>query len=132
MATKIIPSASGDPAGGEFRIADLGRIDAEGRLHLLGRVDDFVKIHGHKVFPAEVERVLRAIPGVRDAVVIPYERSSVSEGLRAIVSAETPIDRKSLLAACERELPAFKVPRSVEIRENLPRNERGKIDRKRL
>ena len=99
---------------------------------MLGRVDDFVKIHGHKVFPAEVERVLRAIPGVHDAVVVPYERSSASEALRAIVSAEPHIDRKVVMAACERELPSFKVPRSVELRESLPRNERGKIDRTRL
>jgi len=113
-------------------VPDLGRLDEQGRLHLVGRVGEFVKIHGHKVHPGEIERVIEQIAGVRDVVVLPYARSRVSEGLRAVVAAGAEVDRAAIVRACERKLPSYKIPRSIEIRAELPRNERGKLDRRRL
>lgn len=130
-AVATLPSATDEIGRGSLLASDLGRIDDDGRLHLLGRVGEFVKIHGHKVHPIEVERAIRAIPGVRDAVVVPYERSQVSEGLRAIVACDG-LDRAAIVRGCEKVLPLFKVPRSIEVRAEIPRNERGKVDRRRL
>jgi len=132
VAAGTFPVATGEIGPGSLLASDLGRLDGEGRLHLLGRVGEFVKIHGHKVHPIEVERVLRAIPGVRDAVVVPWARSRASEGLRAVVAAGDEVDRATIVRACERALPSYKVPRSIEIRPELPRNERGKLERSRL
>ena len=126
------PQPSAEIESGAVLTPDLGRFDTLGRLHLLGRVGEFVKIQGHKVYPLEVERVVRSVPGVLDVAVVPRARSSVSEGLRAVVAAVRGVKRQDILDACEKLLPAHKIPRSVEIRSVLPRNERGKIDRKRL
>ncbi|MDG2308212.1 MAG: class I adenylate-forming enzyme family protein [Candidatus Binatia bacterium] len=132
VALGTLPTASPEISAGRLLASDLGRLDEEGRLHLIGRVGQFVKIHGHKVYPIEVERVLRGLPGVLDAAVVPYARSDVSEGLRAIVAAGDGIDRATIARGCERVLPSYKVPRSIEIRDEVPRNERGKLDRRRL
>lgn len=130
-AVATLPPAPEELGPGRLLASDLGRIDGDGRLHLIGRVGEFVKIHGHKVHPIEVERVIRAIPGVQDALVVPYERSQVSEGLRAIVVCEG-VDRAAIVRGCEKVLPSYKVPRSIEVRPEIPRNERGKVDRRRL
>lgn len=117
---------------GTFLTADVGRLDDRGRLHLLGRVGDVINVAGRKVYPAEVERVIRRIEGVREVAVVAVERSAVAEGLRAIVVARLGIDRASILRACEAELARYKVPRSIELRDELPRTTRGKLDRRRL
>src|SRR6185295_10082762 len=80
VAALYLPSPVGDPAAatigdGWFLTADLGRLDEGGRVHLLGRVDDAINVGGRKVFPAEVERVIRAIGGVRDVAVIGIDRA---------------------------------------------------------
>jgi len=117
---------------GRFRTADLGRLDAQGRLHLVGRVHDVVNVGGRKVYPAEVERVIRAVPGVLDVVVTGEARSAVADALRAVVAAEPHVTRAEVAAACEQRLARHKVPRSIELVAELPRTLRGKIDRRRL
>lgn len=132
VASGTYPEAT--PGLGERTLltSDLGRVDPQGRLHLLGRVGEFVKIHGHKVYPVEVERVIRGIDGVWDVTVVPHARSDVSEGLRAVIAADPGVDRAAIVRGCEERLSSHKVPRSIEIRRELPRNERGKLDRLRL
>lgn len=132
LAAATLPNSEMRAAGDPWLVSDLCRIDPQGRIHLIGRVGEFVKIHGYKVYPHEVERVIREVTGVHDVVVLPYERSTASEGLRAVVAAEGGVTRCVIARACERALPAYKVPRSIEIRSELPRNERGKLDRSRL
>jgi len=117
---------------GVFRTADLGRLDEAGRLHLVGRVRDVVNLGGRKVYPAEVERVIRAVPGVRDAVVFGVARSSVSDALRAVVAAEPSVTREAIAEACAARLARFKVPRTIKIVSELPRTARGKLDRRKL
>lgn len=127
------PEAGGDVlARGRFRTADLGRIDARGRLNLVGRVHEVVNVGGRKVYPAEVERVIRAVPGVLDVVVTGVARSSVADALRAVVAAEPQVTRAAIAVACEQRLARYKVPRSIEIVRELPRTGRGKIDRRAL
>lgn len=115
-----------------FRTADLGRLDARGRLHLVGRVHEVVNVGGRKVYPAEVERVIRAVPGVRDVVVMGVSRSAVADALRAVVATEPFVTRAEIAAACAQRLARYKVPRSIELVAELPRTGRGKIDRRAL
>jgi acyl-CoA synthetase (AMP-forming)/AMP-acid ligase II len=116
-------------APGRFLTADLGIRDDRGRLHLVGRVHDVINVGARKVYPAEVERVIRGVAGVRDVVVLSLSRSAVADALRAIVVADGSVDRASIIAACERSLARHKVPRLIEFRSELPRTARGKLDR---
>jgi acyl-CoA synthetase (AMP-forming)/AMP-acid ligase II len=129
------PGVTPEQAGlgdGAFLTADLGRLDAQGRLHLVGRVHDVVNVGGRKVYPAEVERVIRAVPGVHDVAVTGVARSLVADALRAVVAAEPWVSREAIAAACEERLARYKVPRSIEIVAALPRTGRGKLDRRAL
>lgn len=118
--------------GGAYCTADLGRLDSAGRLHLVGRLRDVVNVGGRKVYPAEVERVIRSIPGVRDVAVSGLARSAVADALRAVVAAEPGVTREDIVAACARRLARYKVPRSIELVSALPRTGRGKLDRRAL
>lgn len=137
VATGYLPEL-GSKAGedvlrrGRFRTADLGRFDSRGRLQLVGRVHDVVNVGGRKVYPAEVERAIRAVPGVLDVVVTGVARSAVADALRAVVAAEPQVTRAQIAAACEQRLARYKVPRSIELVPELPRTGRGKIDRRAL
>jgi len=117
---------------GIFFTADLGRRDTRGRLHLVGRLRDVVNVGGRKVYPAEVERVIRSVPGVRDVVVTGVARSAVADALRAVVAADPGVRREDVARACERRLARYKVPRAIELVAELPRTGRGKLDRRAL
>ena len=119
-------------ARGGFVTADLGRLDGDGRLHLVGRASEVINVGGRKVFPAEVERVIRDVTGVRDVVVLGMTRSPTAAALRAVVVAAPGTERSSIAAACRARLAAHKVPRLIELRDEIPRNARGKVDRSRL
>jgi len=131
VGLRRVPDADDQLRGGVFRSADLGSWTAAGELKLLGRADALINVGGKKVHPAEVEVVLRAMPGVRDAVVlgIPAEGDE-----RAIVRAFVACDPAALSYAavaawCRERLAGHKVPRSIVRLAEIPRNERGKIDR---
>ncbi len=116
---------------GIFRSADLAAWTGRGELALLGRADSIINIGGKKVHPREVETVLRAMPGVRDAVVLGV---SGRGGERDIVRAFIEGDRESLsyvdvAAWCRKRLAGHKVPRSIVVVEQIPRTARGKVDR---
>jgi len=139
VATAYHPAPAGDAApdeveleSGSFFTADLGGFDARGRLQLAGRVREVVNVGGRKVYPAEIERVIREVPGVIDVVVSGVARSSVTDALRALVAAESYVARADIAAACEQRLARYKVPRSIEIVRELPRTGRGKLDRRAL
>lgn len=114
-----------------FRTGDLGRFDDDGRLHLVGRRDDAVKVGGYLVEPDEVSSALRTLPGVDDAVVTAH-RVGTTATLVGYVSvtrdrrAPSPADLRRELRAL---LPSWMVPPHVVLLPELPRNERGKVDR---
>jgi len=131
------PAEPGTPDAAELRdcaffSADLGRLDPQGRLHLVGRLRDVVNVGGRKVYPVEVERVIRSIPGVLDVTVSGTARSAVADALRAVVAAAPGVTREAVAAACEQRLARYKVPRSIELVAELPRTGRGKLDRRAL
>lgn len=128
------PGASEDLGGGRFVTADLGKVQ-NGELRLVGRVDDIINIKGKKVHPAAVESVVRQAPEVADVVVLAHGHGPETS-LRAIVAprddAPEPFDRALVLRYCREHLAEHKVPRSVVVVPELPRNDRGKIDRRAL
>jgi len=119
----------GSPAvamrGGRWRLGDLGEWNGRGELVLLGRVGQGANIGGKKVHPLEVERVLRALPGVTDAAVWLWQ----SEGRDLLAAGvETAHSRAELEQALAARLPAWKLPKAYVIARELPRTARGKLD----
>lgn len=106
---------------------DLGRIADDGLLHLVGRVDDAVKIRGYQVEPAEVEAALRALPGVTDAFVGTQSDNHVPELAAYFVGDDATDD--AVRSALRTKLPEWMVPKFVCRLSSIPRTERGKVDR---
>lgn len=131
VAETYLPEPSPELSEGCFLTSDIGRLDESGRLILLGRASDVVNIGARKVYPAEVESVIRDLPGVQDVVVMAADREAAGESIRAIVVSHE-LNARSIRDACAAILPAWKVPRRIELRETLPRNARGKLDRRLL
>ncbi|MFP3939401.1 MAG: AMP-binding protein [Thermoanaerobaculia bacterium] len=124
-----------------FRTGDLARRDPEtGYVTLLGRRHELVIRGGENVYPREVEEVLEALPGVREAAVAGRAHPEWGEVPVAWVVAEdggTPLeggapDPDALLAACRERLAPFKVPAEVRFVPALPRNALGKVQKHRL
>jgi 3-oxocholest-4-en-26-oate---CoA ligase len=110
---------------------DLATVDAEGRITLLGRGSECINTGGEKVFPEEVEAVLKGHPGVFDAVVtsVPDERmgSRVAAVIEPFPGRETPTEA-GLDAFCRTKLAGYKVPRLYVFVETMVRTPAGKAD----
>ncbi len=114
---------------GWFRSGDVGYVDADGYLYIHDRIKDMIVSGGENVYPAEVENALMAHPRVADVAVIGVPDDKWGEVPKAIVVAtDGPApDAKEILAFARERLAGFKVPKSVEFVEALPRNPTGKI-----
>lgn len=130
-----MPPAECFDAEGFFHTGDLGRLDAEGNLHFLGRLKDVIKTAGANVAPAEVEAVLLAHPGVKVAHVVPVPHPTRGENVGAfVVPSGKGCTEAELLAHCRCALASYKVPRHLFLcREaELPVLGSGKVDRQAL
>ena len=114
---------------GRLLTGDLGRLDSRGRLRLLGRLDSLVNVGGRKVHPAEVERAVRAAPGVKEVVALGIPDARRGEAVAVAVESSGGADPVALLDRCRRSLAPHKVPRRLRVVPSLPRTERGKPDR---
>lgn len=119
---------------GFFRTGDLGRLDADGYLHLVGRAKDLIISGGFNVYPAEVEGFLNALPGVAESAVIGVPHADFGEAVTAIVipAAGAQLDEAALIAALRERIAAFKCPKRVLLAPELPRNAMGKVQKKLL
>ncbi|KWH16112.1 non-ribosomal peptide synthetase [Burkholderia territorii] len=114
------------PGARMYRTGDLARRRADGALDYLGRVDTQVKLRGQRIEPGEIEALLRAAPGVHDAVVIVRDEQLV--GYVACGDAG-PLDRAALLDSLRAQLPAYMVPSQLIELDALPVTPNGKCDR---
>jgi amino acid adenylation domain-containing protein len=126
-----------DPSGGNKRIyktGDLGRMRADGCLEYFGRKNFQLKIRGHKVEAAEIERALLNLRSIREAIVMTREDQHGEPQLVAyIVPAEKrPITIRTLRQALAENLPDYMIPSLFVILESLPLNSNGKVDRRAL
>jgi len=114
---------------------DVGFIDNEGELHVVGRVDDMILSGGENIYPQEVEKVLCEHPNVREAVVVGEEDKRWGQIVTAfIVSDSTELTPQALDQFCKahRRLPNYKRPRKYVFISEVPRNSAGKILRREL
>jgi malonyl-CoA/methylmalonyl-CoA synthetase len=116
---------------GFFITGDLGKIDAQGYVHILGRGKDLVISGGFNVYPKEIESEIDAMPGVVEAAVIGVPHADFGEGVTAVVVADgkTAIDEASVLKALDGRLAKFKMPKRVIFVDELPRNTMGKVQK---
>ena len=121
--------ADGPDADGWFGTGDIAYADADGELHLVGRSSDLVIVNGFNVYPAEVEAVLAAQPGVAEVAVVGVRHERSGEAVQAWVvpSPGIELDRDELLAAAARSLARFKLPERIHLVDQLPHTVTGKI-----
>jgi long-chain acyl-CoA synthetase len=117
-------------AEGFVRTGDHARVDAEGFVWVEGRTSELINRGGNKVFPEQVEEVLRLVPGVDDVAVVGRPDERLGQVPVAVVVG--PARDEDLEAACRAELAPYKVPVAFARADSLPRNEIGKLLRAQL
>ena len=119
---------------GELWTGDVGVMDADGWLYLVDRRKDMIIASGFKVWPREVEDVLYEHPAVREAAVIGVTDAYRGETVWAYVSlkAGQHADAAEFVAHCKTRLAAYKYPRVVHVRDEVPKTQTGKILRREL
>jgi malonyl-CoA/methylmalonyl-CoA synthetase len=118
-------------ADGFFITGDLGRIDENGYVSIVGRGKDLIITGGLNVYPKEVETALDALAGVEESAVVGMPHSDFGEAVAAFVVplAGATLDPDAMLAVLREQLAAFKLPRRIEIVDALPRNAMGKVQK---
>jgi malonyl-CoA/methylmalonyl-CoA synthetase len=116
---------------GFFITGDLGKIDAHGYVHILGRGKDLVISGGFNVYPKEIESEIDAMPGVIETAVIGVPHADFGEGVTAVVVCDrnAGVDEAAVLKALDGRLAKFKMPKRVFIVDELPRNAMGKVQK---
>jgi malonyl-CoA/methylmalonyl-CoA synthetase len=117
-------------ADGFFITGDLGKVDARGYVHIVGRGKDLIISGGFNVYPKEVETEIDALPGVIESAVIGLAHPDFGEAVTAVVvgGPEAP-DEAGVQAALEGRLARFKCPKRVLFVDELPRNTMGKVQK---
>jgi long-chain acyl-CoA synthetase len=113
---------------------DVGYIDADGYVFICDRKRDMVISGGVNIYPAEIEAALHAVPGVHDCAVFGIPDDEFGEALMAVVEpqAGVTLDIAVIRAQLKISLADYKVPKHLEILKNLPREDSGKIFKRRL
>ncbi|MFA6575453.1 MAG: AMP-binding protein [Nocardioides sp.] len=108
---------------------DVGRMDADGRLYVVGRDDDMIVSGGENVYPVEVERAIGELPEVLEVAVVGVDDPSFGQRLAAYVVGvgPEPVVPDRIRAHVKARLAGYKVPRDVVVIDELPRNASGKI-----
>jgi long-chain acyl-CoA synthetase len=118
---------------GRFFTGDLGHLDEDGMLFLVGRKKLLIETGGFKVDPIEIEAVVDSHPAVVEAVVVGLETGvSGEERVKAVVVRGDECEERELISFCRERLANFKVPQQVEFRDEIPKSPLGKVLRKYL
>lgn len=118
-------------ADGFFRSGDVGSLDADGYLNLVGRSKDLIISGGLNVYPREVEILIEELPGVAESAVIGVPHPDFGEAVVALVVLEpgASATEAGIIAALKERLAGYKVPKRVFVLAELPRNAMGKIEK---
>jgi malonyl-CoA/methylmalonyl-CoA synthetase len=116
---------------GFFITGDLGKIDAKGYVHILGRGKDLVITGGYNVYPKEVETEIDAMPGIIESAVIGLPHKDFGEGVTAIIvkARGAAITEADVTRQLQERLAKFKQPKRIIFVEDLPRNTMGKVQK---
>lgn len=118
-------------ADGFFISGDLGKIGADGYVHIVGRSKDLVISGGYNIYPKEVEGEIDQLDGVAESAVIGVPHPDFGEGVTAIVVCKpnAALDENAILGALQDRLARYKQPKRIIFTEDLPRNTMGKVQK---
>jgi len=116
-------------ANGFLRTGDLGQIDTNGYITLLGRLKEFINRGGEKIPPAQIDYVLLKFSGVAKAVAFGVPDTMYGESVHAAVVLNKPLTEADILDHCREKLPRFMVPVKIHIVSELPHGPSGKVNR---
>ena len=120
-------------ADGYFRTGDIGVMDDEGYTKIVDRKKDMILVSGFNVYPNEIEDVIASHPGVMECAVIGVPDAKSTETVKAFVVKQDPnLTAEDIIKFCATQLTAYKVPKQVEFRTELPKTNVGKILRREL
>lgn len=116
---------------GFFITGDLGRIDADGYIHIVGRGKDLIISGGYNIYPKEIELVIDDLPGVVESAVIGVPHKDFGEAVVAVIVAQdgVEISAKDVSNMIKDNLARFKQPKCIEFVQALPRNAMGKVQK---
>jgi long-chain acyl-CoA synthetase len=119
---------------GWFHSGDLAKMDEDGFFFIVDRVKDMIIRGGFNVYPREIEELLYGHPAVAEAAVIGVPDPALGEEIKAVVAFKPgqSVSEQELIDYCKERLAAYKYPRSVEIRDTLPKTATGKILKREL
>ncbi len=117
-----------------FKTGDVGRIDADGYVSIVGRSKDLIISGGYNVYPAEVEGCINALAGVAESALVGVPHPDFGEVGVAVVVAQpgAVLDAAAILSELRTRIAHYKVPRQVFVVAELPRNAMGKVQKKLL
>jgi malonyl-CoA/methylmalonyl-CoA synthetase len=118
-------------ADGWFKTGDVGRVDADGYVTIVGRSKDLIISGGYNVYPAEIESLINDMPGVAESAVVGVPHADFGEVGVALVIAKpgAALDADAMLARIKAELANYKVPKHLAVVAELPRNAMGKVQK---
>ncbi len=118
-------------ADGWFKTGDVGRIDADGRISIVGRSKDLIISGGYNVYPAEIEGYVNDMAGVAESAVIGVPHPDFGEAVVAVLVPKpgATLDGAAVIAVLKARIASFKVPKRVFVAAELPRNAMGKVQK---
>jgi len=120
-------------ADGFFRTGDIGVMDERGYTKIVDRKKDMILVSGFNVYPNEIEEVIAGHPGVLECAVIGVQDSKSGEAVKAFIVKKDPnLTVEDVIKFCGTQLTAYKVPKQIEFRTDLPKTNVGKILRREL
>jgi malonyl-CoA/methylmalonyl-CoA synthetase len=114
-----------------FKTGDVGRLDPDGYLTIVGRSKDLIITGGYNVYPAEVEACINQMPGVAESAVVGVPHPDFGEAVVAVVVRKpgSALDAAGITAGLKGQIANFKVPKHVAVVDELPRNTMGKVQK---
>ena len=120
-------------ADGYFRTGDIGVMSPDGYTKIVDRKKDMILVSGFNVYPNEIEEVIASHPGVLECAVIGVADDKSGEAVKAfIVKKDQSVTAEDIIKFCREQLTAYKVPKHIEFRTDLPKTNVGKILRRQL
>ncbi|MEO7399429.1 MAG: malonyl-CoA synthase [Polaromonas sp.] len=118
-------------ADGYFRTGDVGKLDAEGYVTIVGRSKDLIISGGYNVYPAEIEGYLNEMPGVAESALVGVPHPDFGEvGVAVLIPKPgTALDAAQVVAQLKSRLANFKIPKQCFVVDELPRNAMGKVQK---
>jgi acyl-CoA synthetase (AMP-forming)/AMP-acid ligase II len=119
---------------GWLKTGDMGRLDADGFLYLVGRRSDMIKSGAHRIHPQDIEEAILELPSVQEAAVVGVDDEILGQSIKAFVvpAQDGTVTPMVIQAHCRERLASYKIPKAVEIVASLPKTASGKVKRAEL